>query len=46
MNLPDWPWLPNPDYRRLLQVLRREGPLGRTPFLELVDEGWRYNTNF
>ena len=35
MNLPDWPWLPNPDYRRLLQVLRREAPLGRTPFLEL-----------
>jgi uroporphyrinogen decarboxylase len=30
-----WPWKPDPDYRRLLDALRREGQPDRVPFLEL-----------
>lgn len=35
MNLPNWSRLPNPDFRRLLQFLRREAPPGKIPFLVL-----------
>jgi len=37
MSLPDRPCLPKPDHRRLLQVLWREVPPGRTPFQEMVE---------
>ena len=31
----DWPWKPDPDYRRLLAAIRRQGDPARVPFLEL-----------
>jgi uroporphyrinogen decarboxylase len=31
----NWPWKPDPDYRRLIQTLRRKGDPARVPFLEL-----------
>ena len=35
MTLDNWPWNPQPDYRRLLRTLRRGGDPRDVPFLEL-----------
>ena len=35
MSVQNWPWRPNPDYTRLLRMLRRCGDPAHVPFVEL-----------
>ena len=47
MNLPIWSRFPNPDFLRLLRILRQEASYLKTPFLELSGnlEAIACNTN-
>jgi uroporphyrinogen decarboxylase len=35
VKVDNWPWVPNPDYTRLVKALRRQGDPCHVPFLEL-----------